>query len=442
MAVLRNIALTSILLYVSTFSYSQSGKIRQLSLQEALTIGGTQSYQIQIAMGQLQKARGQNLESLSGFLPRVSVSENYTKSNDPVTAFSLKLKQGIFTQDDFSLATLNNPDALDNFTTSVQIQQPVLNLDAIYGKSAAKLGVRAREEALNRTKEAVALQVKKAYYGLVLSRENFEAINQAVASARAHRDDARIAFEQGIINQADYLAAEVRLAELQEKRITLEHQIANAVDHLKFVIGMEDESFIVPTDSLGSSDAIHSAEDLNRPIAERSDLRALKYQSRAAQRHVWMKRSAWIPRLNALGAFEWNASEAFRKDASNWTVGLQLKWQLFEGLGMVGRSKQAAAEAEVVAVQYRQAGEQAELEVRQARRALRSAKERVRVAESAVAPAAESLRIIEERFEQGLEKASDLLDKEVVWTNAKLRVLKAKHDYTIALSELQFALEI
>jgi outer membrane protein TolC len=442
MRLFKQTLILALSLLLPSWALPQNGKAMKLSLDEVLTMAQRHNYQIKMARGEVKRAKGGELESLSGFLPSLSISENYIKSNDPVTAFSLKLKQGIFTEQDFSLSELNNPAAVDNFTTSFQIQQPLLNLDAFYGRSAARLGAKAQEESLHRSEEAVALQVKKAYYGFLLTRDNLLAIEEAVASARAHRDEAQAAYDQGLVNKADYLLAEVRLAELQERRVTAEHQIANAEDQLKFVIGIEYENALVPTDSLGSVIGTEPASELQRPVTERSDLKALQYRLKAARRGVGMKRSAWVPRLNAFGAVEWNASEVFSKDASNWAVGFQLQWKFFQGFGILGRSKQAAAEAEIAEAHFRQAEERAGLESRKARRALESAKERMAVARTAVSQAAESHRIVSERYRQGLEKTSDVLDKEVALTNAKVRLLSAKHDYAVALSELEFALGV
>ncbi|MCH7756223.1 TolC family protein [candidate division KSB1 bacterium] len=437
---LRNIALVSIVLFVHSLNYGQTAKVLNLSLQEARDIAKARSYQIQIANSAVKQARGRNLESWSAFLPSVSLSENYIKSNNPVTVFSLKLKQGIFTQQDFDLAALNTPDALDNFTTTFQVQQPLFNLDAVYGKSAAGLAVKATKESAKRAQEAVLLHLSKSYYRLILARENLRAVNEAVESARSHRDNAKAVFDEGLINQADYLAAEVRLAELEEKRITADHHIANVSDALKFVMGLEDETLIVPTDSLALPQGVRTEVSFSNLRSSRSDLRAIALQTKAANRNLWMKRSSWVPRLNAFGAMEWNASEAFSKDASNWAVGFQLQWNLFEGLGKFGRAQEATAQKEEAQVRYRQAEEQAKLEVRKAQRAVQSAEARIKVAQSAVEQAQESLRIVEERFSQGLEKTSDLLDKEVSLTNARLRYLQAKHDFNVAKSELSFAL--
>lgn len=437
----RNTIIGMILLAIQTVGYGQDEKILPLSLAEALDLARKQNYQLRVANSEVQEANGKNLESWSGFLPKITISENYLKSNDPVAVFSMKLKQGIFTENDFALSTLNSPAAFDNFSTTFQVQQPVFNLDAIYGKSAASLALKAKRESAKRVQKAVSLQVKKTYYGLILAREKKQAMEEAVNSAITHRNDARAAFENGMINQADFLAAEVRVGELQENLIVSNNNIENTSDLLKLILGMKEDVLIKPTDSLSliTSEMPPSFEDLS---LARSDLLAMDFQTKAANRNLWMNRSQWVPRLNAFGAVEWNASEAFKKDASNWVVGFQLQWKLFDGFGNLGRSKQASAQRAKSELMKQQAADKAKMEVRQAQRASKAAVERIRVAELALHQAEESLRITEERFKQGLAKASDLLDKEVALTNSKLRYLKAKYDSNIARFELEYALGI
>lgn len=80
------------------------------------------------------------------------------------------------------------------------------------------------------------------------------------------------------------------------------------------------------------------------------------------------------------------------------------------------------------------------MEVRQSYRSLVTAKERVRVAEQAVLHTGESLRIVEARFQQGLERVSELLDREAAHTDAELRLQRATYDFKVARSELRFYL--
>lgn len=327
---------------------------------------------------------------------------------------------------------------MDNFTTALQIQQPIFNLDAIYARSATGLKQQAREAMLSRTRQAVRLHVKKAYYGLILARENVHAIDEALQSARAHYREARLALNEGLVTWAEVLAAEVRVLELEGKLIEAQNQMAGASDQLKFLLGLKDESTLIPSDSLSLPQNSLMGDHKNLLPLQRQDLRALQFQAQAVNRQVWMKRSGWFPKVNAFATVEWNASQAFARDASNWSVGFQLQWNLFDGLGHWGRVKQAAAQATEMETRIRQLQEKINLELRNAERAVVAAKKRVRIATSAVQQARESLRIVEARYEQGLEKTSDLLDAEARYTQAKVRLLQAKHDYNLAISELEF----
>lgn len=422
----------------SSEARAEGGRVMRLSLDEALDLAAKNSYQILKARSQLREAEGQSLESWSGFLPHVSIAENFYQSNDPVAVFGIKLRQGVFSQQDFSIPMLNDPDDITNYTTVFQFQQPLFNLDAVFGKAAASNARRARAFGLKRTEEAIALEVEKAYYGIILSRRSLGALDQAVRSAETYYGEVNEAYKNDLVSEADLLGAEVRLAELEEQRIVARHQIANASDGLAFLLGLDDAVTIEPSDSLRCYPERVVVPDVDRANDTRSDLQALAFKHRATERNLWMQRSRWIPHMNAFGSIEWHSPDIFGDDGDDWSVGVQLEWKLFEGLGTWGRSKQAAAQAAMAGIEYREARAKSGMEVRRAVRKLMAAKERVGVAERAVAQAKESFRITEERFKEGLERASELFSREAAYTNARLRLLKAQYDLKVAVSELRF----
>jgi outer membrane protein TolC len=378
---LFTVKLLLFLLFTIGYCFSQGKKELQLSLQDALDLAQEQSHQILIARSELDAAKGQNLESWSGFLPKVIISETFVRTNDPVQVFGIKLRQGVFTERDFNTSSLNNPEPVNNFATSFQFQQPLINIDAIYGKSSAAAAIKARKLSLKRTEEAIALEVEKAYYGFVLTRNSLKSIEKAVASAESHLMEMQSAYEEDLLNEADLLATRVHLGELEEKRLIAGNQIQNAMDGLKFLLNT---------------------------------------------------------RINAFGSADWHSSEIFGRDGTNWTLGAQLQWSVLDGLGRLGQVRKAKAEANTVENKFKNAYAKGELELRRARRNFRTAEKRIQVAEISVKQAGESLRIVESRFQEGLERSSELLSKEAAFTNAELRLLQARYDLKIAYSELKF----
>jgi outer membrane protein len=416
--------------------------VRRLSLEEAVGEARSNNYQVLIARDRLEEARGRNLEAWRAYLPQLVVSEQFLRSTDPVAVFGTKLRQGIFTESDFDVDRLNHPDEIDNFATRVELTQPLLNLDAMFGKSAAGNAAKASEFSLLRAEEAVALETEKAYYALVLSQTHLETILDAEKSAEAHHREVEAAYDKGLVSESDLLASRVRLAEVEEQRLNARLSIANAGDHLKFLLGIDENVEVVPADDLVITESELEIADvpLDTIPAGRSDLVAFRYQDEAARRETWMRRAEWVPRLNAFGSTEWSGEEIFATRRNYWSVGFMLEWNLFDGLGTWGRAKQAAARSAAAQTQYREARARSAMEVRRSYRSLVTARERVEVAQKAVSQSSESLRIVEARFQQGLEKASELLDREAAHTNAKLRLQNAMYDFKIARSELRFHL--
>lgn len=413
---------------------------RPLSLDEALDLARENNHQIQIALSQLEQAKGQKMESWSGFLPNVTISETFMRSNDPVAVFGMKLRQGIFTEMDFSIPALNDPDDIENYNTSFAVQQPLLNVDAIFGRAAASAGVKAREFGLQRTEEAIALYVEKAYFGLILARNHLTAIEQAIKAVEAHNREAQAAFDKGLVTEADLLAANVRLAELQEQKIMAANQIEAANDGLTLLLALPETTTIEPTDSLTVAPDLPDVPNPQNLSEQRADLLAMRYQEKAYKHQLNMERGGWLPRLNAFGMYDWHAADPFKDDGTNWTVGVALQWNVLDGLGRFGRVKTAAARRQEVRHQLKQAEAKSRTEVTQAYRALEAARQRIDVAETAVAQADESLRIVRARFQEGLERSSELLTRETALTQARLRLLNATYDYKVAQSELQFYL--
>ena len=164
--------LLSIILVAAFASHASGASQRRLSLDEALMLAKDNNYQILIAKTHLDKAEGQNLEGWQAFLPKLTLSEGYIRSDEPVAVFGSKLRQGIFSQDDLALDELNYPDPITDFATIIRLEQPLINVDAIYGKASAGSARKANEYALERTEEAISLEVEKAYYRLILAHSN------------------------------------------------------------------------------------------------------------------------------------------------------------------------------------------------------------------------------------------------------------------------------
>jgi outer membrane protein TolC len=380
-------------------------------------------------------------QSLGVFLPQLTAREQGLFTTDPVNAFGSKLRQERFAQQDFSVDVLNTPDRVDFFGTQLEVKQPILNLDGTFERRAAADAARAAGYQADRTEAVVSFRVKKGYYGLLLAERQVGVIDSALAAARANRDQAQALFEEGVINRADRLAAEVRVSELESRRTEAVARRQNAADRLRFLIGLEDDVRIEPTDSLTRESTTVGRMSLRTVNQRRSDMRALRARADAAREQTRSRWLAFVPTLNARGTTGWYDDTPFGTSGQSWTAGVSLSWSLFEGFQQIGRAQEAEAEQQRAQIALEQQALENEVEITAARRDLASARTQIEQAQRAIDQAEESLRIRSDRYAEGMARTTDLLQAEASLAERRLAYLRALYQHNVAVYRLELLTE-
>ena len=418
------------------FSAHAEGVMR-ITLEEALEIAEKNNYALKAANARVDQAEARYVQSRKAFLPKVMLSETFVATDDPAAVFSYKLRQGNIAATDFNPALLNDPDAVSNFQTAIEVQQPLYNRDAIIGRSAAFAERKSQGYMLDRTEDAVSLEVKKAYYGLILAEKNLYAVNNSISAMKAHDRQAQKAYQKGLITKSDKLSTAVRLSELAEQKMMVQDEITAAEDALRFLLGLKSGKVIDPVGGLNvASVAIPDDEPGLR--MERADLMALEARLEAAGYQYEMARAQWLPRINAFVQQNWNDDDFAGLVNHNWMLGVNLQWTVFDGYASIGKAREAKAGEMEVRYTYEEAKAKGLYEIKKAYRMLRTAKARIRVAEQSLREAKVSLDFIGERYRSGLAMTFELLGREQAYTYAQMRLNKAMYDFIIARCELDY----
>jgi outer membrane protein TolC len=420
---------------------SDTSRTVRLSVEEALRRARTESFPVRRADAEVDAATARRRQTLGLFLPQITASERGVATTDPVNAFGLTLKQERFTQQDFAVDALNTPDRVDHFGTQVEVRQPLLNLDGLFERRAAGDAARAAARQRERTRATVAFRVKKGYYGLLLAERRVAVIDSALDAARATRDQAQALYEEGIINRADQLAAAVRVSALESRRTEAVAARRTAADRLRFLIGIEDDVAIAPTDTLALEDTTLAPVSVRAVNRRRSDMQALRLRTDAARETVRARWLAFVPTLNARGTSGWYDDTPFGTRGRSWTAGVSLSWSLFEGYQQIGRAQQAEAELQRAEIALQQQSLQNEVAINAACRDLEAARERIEQARRAVEQAEESLRIRADRYAEGMARTTDLLQAEATLAERRLAALQALYDHNVAVYRLELLTE-
>jgi outer membrane protein TolC len=414
--------------------------IREMSLEEALSIVEKENFQIHMATSDIEITRSQYRQTNAVFLPQISLEETGVSTNDPLNVFGFKLKQEIVTTADFNPVLLNDPDPYENFTTKLQIQQPLFNPDQLFRRNAVKNQLRAAEEQLKGTTSYARFQVKDTYYQLLLINERLSVIKISLKAAQINEERARDLHEQGMISKADFLAASVRVRDLESRQSEAEDQLQLIQENLRYLLGMGEEIVIKTTDSLRMV-SVSVASITNDHAVENSTLKALQYQIEAAEEMVKSSKFSFVPSLNAFGSYEFNDDVAFGTRGENYFVGATLKWHLFSGFSNAGKVMQSRAELKKAKVAYRSQSLKTRMEIKQAGRSVIQAQKQFSFAEASAEQAAEDFRIRLNRYEEGMETTSDLLLAEARLSQTRLQRLNALYQYNISLATLELLLE-
>lgn len=412
-----------------------------LSLKDALQLSKDGNYELKLAQAEVDKMQADKNKSLAVFLPQVTLSETYVKTDDPLNVFGLKLKQKIVSMADFNPMLLNNPNDFENYNTKLEVLQPLINLDGFFGRNAAAEGLSALNYKKQRTDNYIEFMIKATYYQLVLTNNSLEVINQALKTARANRKLIKDYYDEGMITKADYLRGEVYVANLESKKVEVENALQKVNDNLRVMLGLEKNVEIQPTDTLSLPKISQINFDLKSAIENRSDIQAYSHKVSSFKSMKLMNQMKFLPRLNAFGIYEYNDDKAFGNSAKNWMIGLNLQWNIFNGFQNVAAVQKSAAELDQAEIEYRKALTQGQNEIEEAFRDLETAKTKVVLAKTAAEQSDESLKITRDRYEKGLEKTTDLVNAQTAASGAHLNYLQAVYFYNVSVFKIELMVE-
>lgn len=432
------LVLTTLLtLLVASYSYAAE----TLTLDQAIDMALRNNPGLKAADAQVEVADAGVLRSASGFLPKVTVSETWSRTDSPLMALGAKLNQEIVTSADFDPAVMNHPDPISNYNTKLAVMQPVWNGGKEYvGRKQATLAREASVQDRERARQETVFNVIRAYYGVLLAKEYHKVAVQSLETTSATVTLAEARYKAGAVLQSDLLRATVQRAEVQEMATRSRNSVKLAMAGLNFAMGAPQSTEHEVSGSLSTQDAKNGMDAmLDEAAAKRPDLMSMELNRRNAEKSVTMARTDYLPSLNLMGEMDWNSDQLARDDAKSWAVMAVLQWNLFDGLVTRSKVKEALATSSRMRSLEEQTRSAVELQVRQAYYNLTSSLDRIAATSSSVQEAEEGLRIVQKRYEVGMTTFVDVLGAENSLIRARTNVLQALYDNNIAQAELKLA---
>ncbi len=421
-------------------SLLQAQETQQISEAEVIEAVKANNLSLQINEKEADVKQAQYRRFNAAFLPQVQVSHDFYRTNNPVFAFSAKLNQGIFTQADFDVAKLNDPDGISNFTTTLQVQQPLLNLDKLIQRKSARYAQEAQELKNQFKEDALIVKTKSVFMQLQLAYASEQVLKEAKKTAQEGYKVTKDFYDNGYLDKSDLLNAEVRSSTVENQLEAARNGIQNVSDQLNFLMQSETSKKLIPSDSLQMIDLFEQKEE-DIDLENTTDVKAMQKKQRSYDKLYESKKFNFLPRLNAFGNIQYFDNDVFQTGNDSYFFGASLQWDLFKGYQNIGKLQETKAKADRAKLEYEEYVDDKQNKVNKVLRALSLAENKIRRNKLAKEQAVESLRIIKDRYDEGLEKTADLLQAQSLAAQKRLAYLQAVYEYNYNLLYYQLLTE-
>jgi len=438
--IFRLIIFISAVFMLNLTGFSQSVFPPKMDLETAVEKALENNPQAKITDSQIRIAESKIAEAKTSKQPFVQFNQSIVRSNNPTFVFSSLLEQGRFGASNFAVNSLNNPSGLFNFRSQVNAQVPIFDQKQTRSRiTQAEIAKKQMELQAEMVRQRLRFDVIRNYYGAVLGNEQLKVNLEAVKSAEANRKKAKDMVEVGMTTDADFLAAEVELANAYQQKFEAESNLTTTIAALNITLGNNPDF---------ESELIGGLCEKYFPIEEQDELIRLALENRPEYRRAELAqqisreqtqavRNQKLPSVSAFGNFGYS-SPYIANGSTDYTVGVNLSYTLFDA-GRKMRIEQAAEGESLAELEKQNLANQIRLEVIRALQSHRTARAKIQVSIKTITQAEEALRIIQDRYKFGLTTFNEVLRAETALVRAKHNLLMARYEYYVSYASVLLA---
>ncbi len=419
----------------------QAAEKETVTLEEAVRLAIDRHPDVGKARAASDVLKGKIREVRAQALPDVRIIADGARARDP----GLLNSSGI---DKFppELQDALTPTAVNLFDYSINLKQPLYTAGKV--GTALRLASVEAEGALvdvDRAEQDLALEVVKAYYGLLWAERDRELVAATQDQRKLHAEMARTRFKNGVATEVDVLRSEVAVANgapelvradnaIRQARALLNYYMVRPID---FPTRTLDEFPEKPWEEL-SADALFQEAARSRP-----ELHRLRIAEQSAAAQLQLAKAENRLRVDATAGYgivsrlPKNLIDSLYR---RWSVGVSLTLPVFDGFKRSGRRQQAVANQRAAHLERERVEQQVRLGLQQGGDDLKAARETITAARTNVGQAERVLSMMQDNYRFGAATTLDIVDAQTAVTVARTNLLSGLHDYAIARANLLWTL--
>jgi len=440
---------------------ANAAQFENLTLQQSLRIALENHRSLHVSQATLDMAEAQYQQAMAAFGPKLGLEAGFQRADEDRTftfegtvnlPFSLTVNHPLYGSVPISQLPLNMDVQLfdrDVTRAGLNLTYPLYTggrKQAITGM--AKKGVEIAREEKRKTELEIVREVHKYYHGAQFAQQMEQLVSDTLERFQALEDltDRLYQNESLKVKKTDYLRSKTTTAMtrsmLQETRYAsalTREALANAMGlpvNSRISLAPEDE---VPALDAGFEPLLADAMKFN------PDKQRLELAVQAAEHRMDEARSSHFPvvGLEASAYRAWNDYKGGLINDDNrdgWTLGLGVKWNLFDG-GMTKAGVDAARAGKIKLEAQRVLLDNG-LALQIKNDFMRIERSRAQVEDSTLAQgyAEENRKLNVRAYQEEMVETKDVIEAQLVETIASANLHRVRHDLRAALADLDYRL--
>lgn len=417
---------------------------QQYSLKEAVDYAISHHVQVKNAQLDVLSAQAKVNEIRAIGLPQVNAS--------------LNLSQNLIIQRMFIPARTFNPLAAEGEVTPVEfgvkhVGYSTIGLNQLLFDGSYLLGLKASavykelsQKTLTQTKQQIAENVTKAYYGILVNEKRMGLLDINISRLDSMLKDTRALNKAGFAEKIDVQRLEVQANNLRTERDNLKRLQELSYSLLKFQMSYPMEEPIALSEKLEmvqlqNLEAMAATFD----YANRIEYSMLKTQENLAELDVKAQKSGYLPRLSFTANYGYNAGRKTFSDLigkqwfDNSTIGFMLQVPIFDGFSKKYKIAQSENSLKKVRQSYELLKASIDIQRNQSSITLKNALESLREQKSNLELANEISRVTRVKYQQGVGSSLEVLNAEASIKESQINYFTALYNALIAKVELEKA---
>lgn len=426
------LTLLFLFLMVSSVRGQQTDSIPYLlSLQEAIDYA--QAHQTSVLNGRIDEEIAKNTvkQTIGIGLPEIKGTGNF---QDFIKLPTSLLPGEIFGQPGTQIPVQFGVKYQSTF--GLDLNQKIFDGSYLVGLQASKTYRELSTKSLRRTRIETAVAVSKAYYSVLVSKEQVQLLDANIARLKKSLNDTEALFKNGFVEKIDVDRLRVLDNNLETERQNVLRLLDLNTNLLKFQMGMPIESPLKLKDTIES---LHSLEG-NALVADstfyksRIEYSLLQTQKRVNELDLKRYKSLLLPTLSAFA----NSSQSYQSNSfpllfdtsfPTTVIGLRLEVPIIAGGQKLYQIRNAKLQVQKSQNDLVNLKNGINLEIAQAKTAYQNGLSSLDNQKRNMELATEVLRVSKIKYEQGVGSSLEV-------TTAETSLKEAQNNYITALYDL------